>query len=295
MSRFEAGTSEENQPVTWWRGYPLYAAHFLVVVFVASMLVTTLLMFGRVSGVLEALSFSSASVLQGQVWRILTYGFVNPPSVGFALDMVMIVWFGREVERYLGRRVFFQLYAGIYLVKPLLLTALGPFLTTRFAGEVGSFALFVAFATLFPNAPLLFNILAKWAALVLVAISALMALAVHDWAGLLELAATCGFAYAFVRFQQGNLRLPLPRIRIRPRQPEGAPRPATVAAPVPRPGATRPTPAAPAAPRPAAGTMAEVDALLDKIAQHGIHSLTTEERARLESARAEMLKRGGGR
>lgn len=292
MSRFEAGTSEENQPVAWWRGYPLYAAHFLVVVFVASMLVTTLVKFARADSLLEWLTFQSSSVLQGQVWRVLTYGLVNPPSLGFALDMVMIVWFGREVERYLGRRLFFQLYAGIYLVKPLLLTALGPILGTRFAGEVGSFALFVAFATLFPNAPLLFNILAKWAALVLVALSVLMALAAHDWVGLLELAATCGFAHLFVRHQQGGLRLPLPRIRIRTRQPGGAPRPAAVSAPAPRPGAPRPGTVAPG---PASGTMAEVDALLDKIAQHGIHSLTTEERARLESARAEMLKRGAGR
>jgi len=35
----------------------------------------------------------------------------------------------------------------------------------------------------------------------------------------------------------------------------------------------------------------EVDALLDKIAQSGIGSLTAKERARLESARAELLKR----
>ena len=35
----------------------------------------------------------------------------------------------------------------------------------------------------------------------------------------------------------------------------------------------------------------EVDALLDKIAQSGIGSLTEKERARLESARAELLKK----
>lgn len=294
MSRFEAGTSEENQPVTWWRGHPLYAAHFLVVVLVASMLVTTVMMFARAGGVLEWFAFNSTSVLQGQVWRVLTYGLVNPPSLGFALDMLMIVWFGREVERFLGRRVFFQLYAGIYLVKPLLLTAIGPFQASRFSGEVGSFALFVAFATLFPNAPLLFNILAKWAALVLIALSALMALAAHDWIGLVELAATCGFAWLFVRYQQGVFRLPVPRIRIRPRQPEGGGRPTPAPASAARSGPAR-SPSSPAAPAPRAttATMAEVDALLDKIAQHGIHSLTAEERARLESARAEMLKRGG--
>lgn len=290
MSRFETGTYEENQPVTWWRGHPIYAAHFLVVVFVASMLVTTVLLFARAGGVLDWFGFISGSVLQGQVWRILSYGFVNAPSLGFALDMVMIVWFGREVERAVGRRVFLQLYAGIYLVKPLLLTALAPFFATRFAGEVGSFALFIAFATLFPNVPLLFNILAKWAALVLVGISVLMALAAHDWIGLIELGATCGFAHAFVRYQQGTFRLPLPRIRIRKREPSLRVLPEQKSRPVSAPASAAVT----APPAPAkGGSMAEVDALLDKIAQQGIRSLTPAERAKLEAARSDLLKRGG--
>jgi hypothetical protein len=41
--------------------------------------------------------------------------------------------------------------------------------------------------------------------------------------------------------------------------------------------------------------MAEVDALLDKIAQSGIGSLTAKERAKLDAARSEMKKRSQGR
>ena len=41
--------------------------------------------------------------------------------------------------------------------------------------------------------------------------------------------------------------------------------------------------------------MAEVDALLDKIAQSGIASLTPKERAKLDAAREGLLKRGGDR
>ena len=36
----------------------------------------------------------------------------------------------------------------------------------------------------------------------------------------------------------------------------------------------------------------EMDALLDKIAQSGIESLTAKEKARLEAGREELLKRG---
>jgi hypothetical protein len=40
--------------------------------------------------------------------------------------------------------------------------------------------------------------------------------------------------------------------------------------------------------------MAEVDALLDKIAVSGIGSLTPKERAKLEAAREDLMKRGAG-
>jgi membrane associated rhomboid family serine protease len=251
----------------------------MAVVFVASMLVTTLMLFARVGHYLEWFEFSSSAVLRGQVWRVVTYGFVNAPSLGFAVDMLMIVWFGREVERSFGRRLFFLLYGGIYLIKPLLCTALGVWMNRSFAGEAGSFALFVAFATLFPNEPLLFNILAKWAALVLVGISTLMALAAHDWVALLEVWATCGFAFVFVCFQQGFLTLPA--IRIRRRRPRLRVLPDL-----------KPVKPVPPATVKGAG-MAEVDALLDKIARSGMRSLSAAERATLEAARADLLKRDG--
>lgn len=288
MSRYGSGTAEESQPLLWWRGHPVYATHALAAGLVATMLLTTVLLFLRATEVLGWFGFASAEVWQGQVWRVLTYGLVNAPSLGFALDLLMLVWFGREVERFLGRVPFLQLYAGIYLVKPLLFTALGPLLRTSFAGEVGAFAVFIAFATLFPNVPLLFNILAKWAALVLVGISALVALAARDGVGLIGLGATCGFAYGFVRLQQGELRFSLPRIRGRTSAPALRPVPDARPRGAPKVAAVEPPSAPPSA-------MAEVDALLDKIAQHGIHSLTAAERARLESARSNLLKRGGGR
>lgn len=282
MNYFGVEFSEEHKPVTWWRGHPIYAAHLIVVVFVASMLVTTLLLLARAGYVLNWLEFSSGAVWRGQIWRVLTYGLVNSPvgagnmpNLGFVIDMLMIVWFGREVERTFGLRRFFLLYGGIYLIKPLFFTALGPWISRSFSGEVGSFALFVAFATLHPNAPLLFNILAKWAALVLVGISTLMALAMRDWVTLFEMGSTCGYAFAFVRQQQGLLGLPRlrwpsrrPRLRVLPDLKPEKP-----------------------APAPSAHSMADVDALLDKIARSGIRSLTPAERARLEAARTDLLKR----
>jgi membrane associated rhomboid family serine protease len=276
--------SEENQPLAWVRGYPLYAAHLIVAVFVVSMLVTTLLLAVGLGAVLGWLTFTSTQVWQGQIWRVVTYGLVNPPTLQFVIDMFMIVWFGREVEKFFGRRIFLQLFASVYLVTPLLFSALGLATTLRLSGETGAFALFIAFATLYPNAALLFNILAKWAALVLVGISALMALANRDLVALLALAATCGTAFLFVRYQQGAFRLP--RLRIKRRAPS--------LRVLPDPAPKQPSAVAPARGREEA-TMAEVDALLDKIAKSGIGSLTARERAKLEAAREDLMKRGSGR
>ena len=279
-----ASPSEEHQPVTWLKGYPIYAAHFVVVVFVASMLVTTILMGFQNYSVLTWLGFNSELVLRGQVWRVVTYGLWNPPGYGPVVDMFMIVWFGREVEKFFGRRKFLLLYACVYLLTPILLTAVGILFPQRLSGETGAFALFIAFATLYPNVPVLFNILAKWLALIVVGIYTLMAIAYHDTIGLLSLWATTGFAFAFVRYEQGILTLP--RLRLPRRKPKLRVLPDLPAQKKPA--------LAPAAAKEAA-TMAEVDVLLDKIAKSGIGSLTPKERAKLESAREGLMKRGGGR
>jgi hypothetical protein len=258
----------------------VYAAHFVVLVFVASMLVCAVLMLSNLAHLLTWLSFNSEAILHGQAWRLLTYGLVNPPYratvLWFAIDMLMLVWFGRELEKFFGRGKFLSLYVGIYLVPPILFTLLGKWMPTAFAGEPGSLAIFIAFATLYPNASIFFTLLAKWCAIVLVGIYTIAALAEHDWVNLVELWSTSGFAYAFVRYHQGHISLPRlrwprrkPKLRVLPDLPkEKAPR-ANISE----------------------SSMAEVDALLDKIAQSGIGSLTAKERAKLNAARDDLKRR----
>jgi membrane associated rhomboid family serine protease len=278
---YEYGQTEEQQPVMYVRGYPVYAAHFLVAVFVASMLATTILLGTSVTGVWDWVPFTSAGVLKGQVWRLLTYGLLNPPSLDFAIDMVILAWFGREVEKFLGRGKFLSLFAGIYLLPPLLFTGIGTWVPATIVGEHCVLAVFVAFAAIYPDVGIFFGVASKWIAAVLIGIYTLMALASHNWQSFLSLWLTCGFAYLFIRFAQGiiefrSLRLfrRAPRLRVIPGLTQGADeRPAAL------PG----------------GPMAEVDALLDKIAKSGFSSLTAKEKARLDSARDELAKRGSRR
>jgi membrane associated rhomboid family serine protease len=276
------GSSEEHEPVTWIRGYPVYATHFIVLVYVVLMIVVAVM--GRsADAIYAALGFNSVQVLSGQVWRIASYGLFNPPSLFFAIDMVMLVWFGRELEKMFGRRKFFGFYGGVYLVPSLVLTLIGLLQPTSQLGQPGALAVFVGFATLYPGAMMLFNLMAKWVAIILVALYALIHLSERNWIGFTLLASTCGYAFLFVRIEQGVLAVPdfrfwkrKPRLRVLPDLPaqkhvvtsKGAAEDAT---------------------------MAEVDALLDKIAKSGISSLTAKERAKLEAAREGLMKRSADR
>lgn len=287
MSRYYGGSSEEHQPITWVRGYGIYATHVVVAVYVFSMILTALAIRPGIPYFMEALPFASNRVWNGEVWRLLTYGLVNPPSLRFAIDMVMTVWFGREVEKHLGRKTFLTLYGGMYLATPVVLTIVGLGLPTGFVGATGALAVFTAFATIYPNVPLFFNILAKWAAVILVGIFTLIHFSSGNESALFSLLGTNAFAFLFIRHHQGLFELP--RIRLWRRKPR------LRVLPDLKPQNSRRTEKPGYAPAPKPDAMAEVDALLDKIATSGISSLTPDERAKLEAAREGLIKRGSSR
>lgn len=267
--------SEDQQPLAYLRGYPLYVTHVLVLIFTATMLVCTILGAQTTNALIAAGGFDSALVHRGQIWRILTYGLINLPSIGFVIDMVLLVWFGREVERFFGRRVFLKFYGALYLITPLIMTVLGFLRPFEIVGQTGGLAIFIAFATLYPGAMMIFNIPAMWWALGVVIIQGLILIFGRDFVGLTAFLLPVGFAHFFVRYEQGQLSLPqvnMPSLRKRPKL-------RVLPDPDPSSAVERDEP------------MAEVDALLDKIAKSGLASLTDKERARLEKAREDLMKR----
>lgn len=283
MSRYYEVTDDDQQPLTWVQGRPLYAAHVIAASLVITLLLTTALLAFGGAAFLDTLRFHSAEVAAGQVWRVLSYGLVNPPSLWFVIDMVLLVWFGREVERILGRRSFLKLYAILYLIPPLLLSLIGLWTPQTLSGQTGALAVFVAFAVLHPRTALLFNLLAGWVAAILVALHALVALAAQNWADLAVLLCTMGYAFAHVRHAQGRLSLPsMPSLRGDPIRD------------FPAPPHLRRTPAHTVAQPPrsqAQAEMDEVDSLLDKIISTGLESLTPREQERLHAAQARLARR----
>jgi hypothetical protein len=209
--------------------------------------------------------------------------------------MWLLISFGGEVERFIGRSAFTMLYLSVVALSPCLLTAVFAILsqhvvaqlpgqTILFAGSVAAdFAVFIAFATIYPNVEIFFGFRVKWVAAVLIAIYSLEDLYEHAPLDLALLWATCLAAFLFIKYLRGQIQFAFrDYLRLR--------RSRSVLKPLPR-----PQPASRALPQRSErdDVIESIDPLLDKIAKHGIASLTASERAKLEEARAELLKKPG--
>lgn len=259
-------TFGNTSPWTWIGAVPIYASTVLAAVHTVAMVATALALAAGAEALLQALSFSSAGVRGGAVWQVVTYAFVHPPNIWFLLEIYLLVVFGKQIEQFLGRAAFLGIYAVLLLLPPLVLT-LASFggISSFYAGSGAlHFAVFIAFATLYPSAEMLFGVLAKWVALALVGVSVLQALAARDLATLAVIVLDAGAAFVLVRWLLAGGGLPeWPSLMSARRRPK-----LTVVR------GDEPLP---------------VDAILDKISRRGIGSLSARERARLEAARLELL------
>src|SRR5437870_92792 len=150
--------------------------------------------------------FDSVQVWHGQIWRLATYAFIHPPTgyalLWFAIEMYMLFFFGREVERFIGRRGYIWLYALLLLVPAVLLTLWGLRVRTGLAGSGAlHFAVFAAFVTLYPNVQFFLRIPAKWIFAILAAIATLSTLAARDWQTLVVLWTSVAIAFIFIELR----------------------------------------------------------------------------------------------
>lgn len=265
-----------NRPFTWIGTFPVYLATALAGVHALTMIFTAIALGSGAERVIQTLVFSSTGVLQSfDVWQVVTYAFVHrPPYLFFLIELYMLAVFGAEIEKFLGRWAFLKLYLLLLLLPPLVLSL------ATFAGVssilVGSgalnFAVFVAFAALYPRAEIFFSIQARWVALGFFVVNAIQCYALGDITGLGVLVLDCGAAVAFIwNFRTGgvDLRLFRRRFKVVPK-----PSPST------RTEARQPEPVG-----------LDIDPILEKISRSGLASLTAKERDTLEMARAELLSK----
>ena len=266
---------ENYDPITWVGRVPVYATTIIVALYVVSMVGVAIALASGAEAGLGKLTFNTESVLRGgELWRCLTYAFVNPPDPWFIISLVMLYIFGRDVEQHLGRKGFVRLYLGFLLLGPSLLLAasLVSKQSLSISQSWANFAVFISFAALYPGAQLLFQITAKIFALVLLGISVLQLLAGRQWVEMMVLLATAFLAYYAIRHGSSlNLdfisrlrpvsnRSKIPRLRV-VKNPENE----TV------------------------DPHRIIDPLLEKISRNGLSSLTRREREQLERARAVLL------
>ena len=279
---FGVTTSDDYRPVAWMGRYPVDVTTMLVGLHVVCAVIACIFTaIPGLSGTLNYLIFDSARIWNGlQVWRLGTYAFVHSPSglLWFAVEMYLLFVFGREVERFIGRRSYIALYLILLIMPAVLLTIWGFWQPSRLAGSQAlHFGIFVSFATIYPRAELFLRIMAKWVALILAAVYTFQLLAYHAWNDLVVVWTSIGAAFLFIEWSGAGPELawwtavkarfaPRPKYRI-----------------VPKVGPTRAAESEDAD--------ASIDPILDKISKFGIGSLTAGERRRLDRERERLLKK----
>src|SRR6266513_4027235 len=136
---FGVTTSDDYRPVAWMGRYPVDVTTMLVGVHVVcAVLVCIVTAIPGLAGTLNYFVFDSARIWNGlQLWRLGTYAVVHFPSslLWFAIEMYLLFVFGREVERFLGRRAYITLYVSLLLTPAALLTIWGLLERSAVAGS----------------------------------------------------------------------------------------------------------------------------------------------------------------
>src|SRR5438093_7118149 len=201
---FGVTTSDDYRPVAWMGRYPVDVTTMLVGLHVAAAVFAAILVAIGAGSVLTWLQFDSAAVWYGaQLWRLFRSAFVHAQSglLWFAIEMYLLFVFGREVERFVGRRSYIVLYLILLITPAALLTIWGLWQHSVLAGSPAlHFGIFVAFATIYPRAELFLRITAKWIALILAVGYTLQLLAYHAWNDLVVVWTSIGAAFLFIEW-----------------------------------------------------------------------------------------------
>ena len=271
----------EDRPVSYIRGYPIYCATLLTVAYGVGILLSALL--HQTIDLLGLFAFSlPRSILQGHIWQILTHSFVNLPSFFTLFSLFFLYIAAVEVEKYIGRARFLTLY-GLFVLTPIIAYSLWALLLRESYPLYGNYfvtvGFFIAFCTLYPGLQWLGFLSLRWLGVISYAIGAIMHISQGDWVNFFTLTLVCLASFGYIRFLQSGFELPsIPN----PLRALRRPRFRVVSKPSPRSAPTtdfRQT------------DSNEIDRLLDKIAKYGLASLSAKERDTLERARARLLEK----
>ncbi len=255
------------------------------------------------------LALTLPGIKSGYAWQLLTFQFLHGSLWHLLGNLLGLFFFGRFVENVLGTRRFLAAYFGAGVVGGILQGLLmvsfpGHFGLMLFGASAGVSGMFAIFAMLERNSTVqlyfILPIRAMTLLIIFCAISAFFTLvpsprdatahAAH-LGGLLA-----GIAWVRLGWHRDFVTLPWEGLfsrwrRWRPLESRQRKQELVRAAKVRAESWKRAKPEATADLPPEEFMSREVDPILDKISQHGIHSLTDRERKILEAARKKMEKR----
>jgi hypothetical protein len=239
--------------------------------------------------------FAGGSVLEGQIWRLVTWPIPMGPSIWTLLLAVIFFMLGSQLEAAMGR-IRFTAFLGTLTIVPALVVTLLEF-TGLEGGANGlrflEIGVLVAFAAHVPRALFWPGIPAWVIAAIIVGIEALQFIDLRDDYSLTLLFVECGLALLLIRSMglaediTWMPKVPLPKIladpyqRSRPRRARPTRRRSHLSSVPPPPSVSDQV------------AQAEIDALLDKVAEQGMDSLTRAERKALEEHSKRLRKRRG--
>ena len=275
--------SDDYRPLFWVQGRPVYANTLIVSGHVLSFVICALCIWqvGQAS-VIYSLGLSTPEVWHGQVWRLFSYvacdqSFFSSQPYWFLISLLMLYFFGREVEQFIGRRAYLLFYAALIVVPAILLSLVGLFTVPALYLNCGDviFGVFVAFAVIYPGStPLMWvPVSARVVMWVLLAVYSLLYLSVHAYTSMFMLWACAGVAFVAMRIVGTGSGMNWLTDWLERRRTERLARMHNFKVVEDR-KATE-----------------SIDAILDKISKQGVGSLNASERAHLEKARAKLIKR----
>jgi membrane associated rhomboid family serine protease len=101
-------------------------------------------------------ALSTTGLAHGYIWQLFTYQFLHSGFLHLIFNLIVVYFFGRAIEDVLGRRQMLTLYLSSGAIGGLLQTLLAFALPEYFGGSVvgasaAGFGLVAAFATMFPQ------------------------------------------------------------------------------------------------------------------------------------------------
>jgi len=278
--RFSYSSPERRYGGTPW--FKLGDVDITTTLLVSGLCVLSMFVWAIDRTLLEPLVLDADKVLRGQIWRLATWPFANAPSIWTVITIAIFWYFGRELEGLLGRNRFAWFLAILTIVPAIVGVLLGFDVAGLEYLELGVFVVFIAEH---PTARFFFGIPGWVIGVVFIGLQFLQLIGNRNSAGLgflVVLLLTAGLAarsFGLATQLPWIPKIPMPGSgtssgRSKPRSTSrGSSKQTVVEGPWASP---------PAAPSPdALAAQAELDGLLDKISEHGLDSLTGDEKRRL--------------